>query len=185
MDFITLFWISLGLSMDAFAAAICVGLAGGRSFWRLGLTTAAFFGGAQALMPVFGWILGWEVQPFAEAAGPWIAFILLGYIGGKMVYDSFFGAAPEEQATSHKSLFFLALATSIDAMAVGVSFALLGEPIWSSTALIGATTFSVSLLGVWIGRRFGIRFRRGAMTAGGVVLFLMGLRILLTKLYAL
>ncbi len=126
----TLLWISLGLSMDAFAAAVCVGLAGGGSFWRLGLTTAAFFGGAQALMPILGWLLGREVQPFAESAAPWISFLLLGYIGGKMVYDSFFDETPRNGATSLRALLLLAPATSIDAMAVGISFALLGQDIW-------------------------------------------------------
>ena len=182
MDTSALLWISLGLSMDAFAAAICIGLSGKESFWRLGITTAAFFGGAQALMPILGWIFGREIQPFAETAGYWIAFILLGYIGGKMIYDSIFGETPANESTSLRSLFLLALATSIDAMAVGVSFALLGESMGIGAVLIGTITFIQSLLGVWLGRQFGMRFRRSAMAAGGAVLFLMGLRILLRQL---
>ncbi len=182
MDFWTLLLIGIGLSMDAFAASICQGLSMRKLDWRQGAVVAAFFGGFQALMPLIGWALGRQFDRYIQSVDHWIAFILLGYIGGKMIWDAFH----EEEACpllfDVKQIALLAVATSIDALAVGVTFAFLQVSILPAVALIGVTTFVISLGGVWIGFRFGSRFRRWATLAGGVILCLIGLKILLEHL---
>ena len=185
MGFAELFLIGVGLSMDAFAAAICKGLAMPKMRWNRGVVVALFFGGFQALMPLLGWALGRQFEQYITSVDHWIAFLLLGWIGGKMIWDALHGSGeemPAQDALDVKELFVLAVATSIDALAVGITFAFLQVSILPAAGLIGCTTFSLSLAGVWIGCRFGARYKRGATLAGGAILCLIGLKILLEHL---
>ncbi len=187
MSVAELFFIGVGLSMDAFAVAVCKGLAmGERVNRRQALVTALFFGAFQALMPLAGWALGRQFQGYITQLDHWIAFVLLAVIGGKMVWEALRGGeeASEKEAggLDLKELVLLALATSIDALAVGITFAFLQVDILPSVSLIGATTFCLSLGGVWVGHSFGTRFKSKAEVAGGVILVLIGLKILLEHL---
>ena len=183
MGWIELFLIGVGLSMDAFAVSICKGLSMGKLRWRQGFVIAAFFGGFQAAMPLIGWALGHQFERYITSVDHWIAFVLLGYIGGKMIWDAFHG---EEDACPAgfdlRELTMMAVATSIDALAVGITFAFLQVDILPAVGLIGLTTFVISLGGVWIGHRFGSRYKDKATLAGGVILCLIGLKILLEHL---
>ena len=183
MGITELFLIGVGLSMDAFAVSVCKGLSMPRMRWKQGTVTALFFGGFQALMPLAGWALGKQFEQYITRIDHWIAFLLLGWIGGKMIWDSFH---PEEEACKAgfdwKELLVLAVATSIDALAVGITFAFLQVSILPAVALIGCTTFAISLAGVWIGHRFGGRLKDKAALAGGIILCLIGLKILLEHL---
>lgn len=178
MGFLELFLIGVGLSMDAFAASVCKGLGMDRLRWRQGAVLALSFGGFQALMPLLGWLLGRRFEAYITSVDHWIAFLLLGVIGGKMIWDAFH---PEEESGGFdlRELLALSVATSIDAMAVGITFAFLQAPILSAACLIGCTTFCLSLMGVWVGFRFGSRWREKATLAGGAILILIGLKILL------
>ncbi len=187
MGFIELFLIGVGLSMDAFAVAVCKGLCMKRLDVRQALVIALFFGGFQALMPCVGWALGTQFEQLIAPVDHWIAFGLLALIGGKMLWDSFRGddgglACPADGGIDLRELTMLAVATSIDALAVGVTFAFLGADIVLSAGLIGATTFALSLAGVAAGHRFGARYEKPATVIGGVVLILIGLKILLEHL---
>ena len=185
MGFAELFLIGVGLSMDAFAAAICKGLAMPKMRWNRGVVVALFFGGFQALMPLLGWVLGRQFEQYITSVDHWIAFLLLGWIGGKMIWDALHGSGeemPAQDALDVKELFVLAVATSIDALAVGITFAFLQVDILPAVALIGCTTFAIALAGVWIGQRFGSRFKDRAALAGGMILCLIGLKILLEHL---
>ena len=185
MGFAELFLIGVGLSMDAFAAAICKGLAMPKMRWNRGVVVALFFGGFQALMPLLGWALGRQFEQYITSVDHWIAFLLLGWIGGKMIWDALHGSGeemPAQDALDVKELFVLAVATSIDALAVGITFAFLQVHILPAVALIGCTTFAIALAGVWIGQRFGSRFKDRAALAGGMILCLIGLKILLEHL---
>ena len=183
MGIVELFLIGVGLSMDAFAVSVCKGLTMPRTRWKQGLVIALFFGGFQALMPMLGWTLGKQFERYIVSIDHWIAFVLLGWIGGKMIWDSFHGE--EENCKSGfdlKELLVLAVATSIDALAVGITFAFLRVAIVPAAALIGCTTFAISLAGVWIGSRFGSKLKDKATLAGGIILCLIGLKILLEHL---
>ncbi len=183
MGILELFLIGVGLSMDAFAAAVCKGLSMEKLRWRQGAVVALFFGGFQALMPLVGWGLGKQFERYITSVDHWIAFLLLGYIGGKMIWDAFHEEDDACPASFDlKELLILAVATSIDALAVGITFAFLQVEILPAIALIGCTTFAISLAGVWIGHRFGSRFRSKATLAGGMILCLIGLKILLEHL---
>ena len=185
MGFAELFLIGVGLSMDAFAAAICKGLAMPKMRWNRGVVVALFFGGFQALMPLLGWALGRQFEQYITSVDHWIAFLLLGWIGGKMIWDALHGSGeemPAQDALDVKELFVLAVATSIDALAVGITFPFLQGDILPAVALIGCTTFAIALAGVWIGQRFGSRFKDRAALAGGMILCLIGLKILLEHL---
>ncbi len=183
MGILELFLIGVGLSMDAFAAAVCKGLSMEKLRWRQGAVVALFFGGFQALMPLVGWGLGKQFERYITSVDHWIAFLLLGYIGGKMIWDAFHEEDDACPASFDlKELLILAVATSIDALAVGITFAFLQVEILPAIALIGYTTFAISLAGVWIGHRFGSRFRSKATLAGGMILCLIGLKILLEHL---
>lgn len=184
MSFVELFLVAVGLSMDAFAVAICKGLGmRGKIQWRTGIVIALFFGGFQALMPTIGWALGRQFERYITRIDHWIAFLLLGYIGGKMIWDAFHDKEDDcPTGFDLKELFLLAIATSIDALAVGITFAFLQVEIAPAVTLIGCTTFCLSLVGVWIGQRFGSRFKNKATFAGGVILCLIGLKILLEHL---
>lgn len=181
-----MFLIGVGLSMDAFAVSICKGLQMRRLHIGRLLLIAAFFGGFQGLMPILGWILGSTFAERISRIDHWIAFALLFFIGVKMIYD----AVTEEDAMGQKSdpplplseLFMLAVATSIDALAVGVTFSFLQVDILRSAGLIGATTFVISAAGVLIGFFTGGRFRDKAQIFGGAILIALGLRILVTHL---
>ena len=186
MSFPELFAIAVALAMDAFAVSVCAGCALKRvtavHFLRLSLT----FGFFQFLMPVIGWALGLTVRGFIESWDHWIAFALLAWIGGNMIRgggdDSEDGESCSVDPTKGRKLLILAVATSIDALAVGVTFAFLQVDIVSAVCFIGATTFSLSCAGVKIGHVFGAKYKARAELFGGVVLILMGLKILLEHL---
>ncbi len=185
MSLFELFLIAVGLSMDAFAVAICKGLAMQRVNRRDALLLAAFFGGFQALMPLTGYLLGSQFAGYIERWDHWIAFVLLAFIGGNMIKESREQTEEEQEScgnVTYRELFTLAVATSIDALAVGVSFAFLGVRIGHAVTLIGCTTFALTLVGVWVGNLFGSRYKSRAELTGGVILILIGLKILLEHL---
>lgn len=188
MGFIELFLIGVGLSMDAFAVAICKGLGMKRLNMKQALVIGLFFGGFQALMPFVGWALGSQFQDLISPIDHWVAFILLAFIGGKMLFDAFReddeeeAADPKDARLDLEELLMLAIATSIDALAVGITFAFLGVNIVEAISIIGATTFVLSVAGVAVGHAFGARYERGATIVGGVVLILIGCKILLEHL---
>ena len=188
MGFVELFLIGVGLSMDAFAVSICKGLGMKRLNMVQALVIGLFFGGFQALMPLIGWALGTQLADFITPIDHWIAFILLALIGGKMLFDAFRGddegeaGEPKDTSLDLKELLMLAIATSIDALAVGITFALLGVNIVLAIAVIGVTTFALSVVGVAVGHVFGARYEKGATIAGGIVLILIGCKILLEHL---
>lgn len=187
MGVIDFLLIGIGLSMDAFAVAVCKGLAMPKLNMKQALVIALFFGGFQALMPTIGWLAGTQFAGFVSSVSHWIAFVLLAFIGAKMLWDVFRGDE-EEQAEEKefrldvKELFLLAVATSIDALAVGISFAFLQVDIVSSASIIGATTFVISLVGVAVGHAFGSRYERPSQVIGGLVLIGIGVKILLEGL---
>lgn len=183
MGLLELFLIAVGLSMDAFAVSVCKGLGMRRLNMGQTVVIALFFGGFQALMPLIGWFVGAQFAHFVTSYAHLIAFVLLALVGGKMLWDAFHDDGDEGQADDPKldigELFMLAIATSIDALAVGVSFAFLDVAIVPSVALIGVTTFALSMAGVFIGHQFGSRWEKPATIAGGIVLILIGLKVLL------
>ena len=188
MGIIELALIAVGLSMDAFAVSVCKGL--GMRRLRLGqaFVIALFFGGFQALMPLAGWALGEGFRSYITPIDHWIAFVLLAFIGGKMLYDAFSDdgddevAAGESEHLDLRELVMLAIATSIDALAVGISFAFLQVDIAPAVSLIGVITFGLSFVGVAVGHLFGARFEKPATIVGGIVLILIGAKILLEHL---
>ena len=177
--------IGISLSMDAFAVSVTNGIAmrpfkTGYALWH-----GLYFGAFQFLMPLAGYILGSTVSGYVTAIGPYVSFALLAFIGGKMILEAVRGGEEGSggmAALSHKRLLALAVATSIDALAVGVTFAFLQVNIVSAAALIGLTTFCLSAAGVWIGNKFGAKYKKNAELAGGVILILMGTKILLEHL---
>ena len=183
MTLLELFVIAAGLSMDAFAVAVCKGLSVRRLKVRHALVTGLWFGAFQAMMPAAGYFLGTKFASYITSIDHWIAFILLGLIGANMIRESL-GQNEEPVGASFgvKAMFPLAVATSIDALAVGVTFAFLGAEIVPAVSFIGAVTFVLSAAGVWIGHIFGCRFKNIAELAGGAVLILMGTKILLEHL---
>lgn len=186
MGLVELFLVAVGLSMDAFAVAICKGLGMKRLDIGQALVIALFFGGFQALMPAIGWLLGSQFAHIVEPIDHWIAFALLAFIGGKMLVDALHGDEEEEAASDAsldlRELVMLAIATSIDALAVGVTFAFLQMDIVFPVLFIGVTTFVLSFAGVAIGHQFGSRWEKPSAIAGGVVLILIGCKILLEHL---
>lgn len=176
------FLVAVGLSMDAFAVAVCKGLKMPKINPKQTAIIALFFGGFQALMPLIGYFLGKQFEEYIVSIDHWITFILLGIIGGKMIYESFKKDEEDEGGFSIKELFVLAIATSIDALAVGITFAFLKVNIVISVSLIGVTTFILSAIGVFIGHKFGEKYKSKAEFAGGLILILIGLKILLEHL---
>ena len=178
-----LFIIAVGLSMDALAVAICKGLSMAKMSWKKGIIVGLWFGGFQALMPLIGYLLGAQFESKITAFDHWIAFILLGLIGGNMIRE---GVSGDEEKTddsvSIKNMLPLAIATSIDALAVGVTFAFLRVNIVYAVSFIGVITFLLSTVGVKVGNVFGARYKSKAEIAGGVILILMGLKILIEHL---
>lgn len=188
MGIIELFLIGVGLAMDAFAVSICKGLNMPKMNYRQASIIALFFGGFQAFMPFLGWSLGRNFESYIVSIDHWIAFILLTFIGGNMVKEALGDEDDEpECGTCHdkldlKELFMLAIATSIDALAVGVTFAFLRVSIIPAITLIGVTTFVISFGGVYIGHHFGSKYEKKAELAGGIILICIGVKILLEHL---
>ena len=180
---IELLLIGVGLSMDAFAVSVCKGLA----MRKVNKKQAVVIGLFQALMPFIGWALGTQFESYITSIDHWIAFILLALIGGKMVVE---GCRLEEDETVKeldppldlKEMFLLAIATSIDALAVGITFAFLNYPIVECITIIGLTTFVLSIVGVVVGNMFGSRYQKKAEIAGGIILILIGMKILFEHL---
>jgi putative Mn2+ efflux pump MntP len=187
MGLLELTLLAVGLSMDAFAVALCKGLCMQRLNKRRAVLIASFFGGFQALMPVIGWFLGSQFEHYITSFDHWIAFVLLVLIGISMLRESFSKEEEEDCPVKQdiKDLLLLAIATSIDALAVGITFAFLKVNILPAVLLIGCTTFVLSYIGVWAGSRFGLKYQKKAQIAGGAVLILMGLKILLDHLGSL
>lgn len=186
-DWMELVLIAIALSMDAFAVAMCKGLCMKKLNVKNALIIALFFGGFQGVMPLIGWFLGTQFERFITPVDHWVAFGLLGYIGGKMLWDAFHEGCEGDNCDLDdkldlKELLLMAIATSIDALAVGITFAVLGSNITVAVILIGCITFALSFVGVVVGNRFGARFEKHATIAGGVVLVLIGLKILLEHL---
>lgn len=186
MGFAEIFLIALGLSMDAFAVAICKGLGMKKLNMKMILLIGALFGGFQAGMPLLGWLLGTQFEQYITTFDHWIAFILLGFIGGKMVWESC--RVEEKQPccgvgnVNIRELLLLAVATSIDALAVGITFAFLKVNIWKAIPIIGISTFFIAIAGVIIGNRFGSKFKKRAELAGGIILIIIGVKILIEHL---
>ena len=178
-----LFVIAVGLSMDACAVSICKGLSVGRVRPGHALTCGGYFGLFQGLMPLLGWLLGVRFQSVIVSIDHWIAFALLGLIGLNMIRES---RVDEEECLDcsfgFRAMLPLAIATSIDALAVGVTFAFLQVDIVPAVAFIGTVTFTLSAIGVWVGGIFGARFKSKAEFVGGAILMLMGTRILMEHL---
>lgn len=171
--------IGLGLSMDAFAVSIGKGLSTKCLKPRHYLSVGVWFGGFQALMPIAGFLLGISFASLVESFDHWIAFVLLGIIGSNMIRESLKGDECEIHPDfSARAMFMLAIATSIDALAVGVSFAFLQIDILPAASIIGITTFILSMIGLRIGNIFGCRFKSKAEFAGGIVLIIIGIKIL-------
>lgn len=184
MSLFELFLIGIGLSMDAFAVSVCKGLSMHRVDKKYTLCIGFFFGGFQALMPLLGYFLGSRFAGSIERFDHWIAFILLAFIGFNMIRESREEAEEEKAFTgvNFKELLLLSVATSIDALAVGVTFAFLQVKIVPAVTIIGCTTFVLSLAGVYVGNVFGARYKSRAELTGGVILILIGLKILLEHL---
>lgn len=188
MSLATLFVTAVGLSMDAFAVSICKGLAVKKAGVKEMLLAGLWFGGFQAMMPAVGYLFGSTLREYVEKYDHWIAFILLGIIGVNMIKEALSKDECEEGHSSSmkiKEMFTLAVATSIDALIVGVGFAFLPEEemnIVAAVAFIGVITFVLSGIGIKIGNIFGLKFKKKAEIAGGVILILMGLKILLEHL---
>ena len=200
MSFVEIVLIGIGLSMDAFSVSICKGLTTKRFSWKMALTCGLWFGFFQALMPLIGYFLGAQFEQYITAVDHWIAFGLLFLIGTNMIREALWGKTENgerktengerktengERKTENgerSNMLVLAIATSIDALAVGISFACIQVKIWSSVLIIGITTFLFSVLGVKIGNVFGSRFEKSAGILGGVILILIGTKILLEHL---
>lgn len=182
MGFVELLLVAIGLSMDAFAVSVCKGL----SVKKVGVKHAAlaglYFGGFQFLMPVIGYLLGFRFEAAIENIDHWVAFGLLALIGGNMIKESFGKAEELNDDFSVKTMLLMAVATSIDALAVGITFAFLEVRILPAAGMIGVTTFLLSFAGIYIGNVFGSHYKAKAEFAGGAILILIGLKILLEHL---
>lgn len=183
MGLLELFILAVGLSMDAFAVSVCKGLAMSKITFRKTLIVGVWFGGFQALMPAVGYLLGVQFRDKITAVDHWIAFLLLGIIGINMIKEAVSGDCEDESdSLDVRTMFLLAVATSIDALAVGITFAFLDVHIISAVSFIGVTTFILSAFGVKIGNIFGTKYKSKAELAGGIILVLLGLKILLEHL---
>ena len=184
MTYSEVFLIAIGLSMDAFAAALCKGLCLRKVYFKQATLVGMFFGGFQALMPVIGWFLGKQFANYIEAFDHWVALILLGILGGKMIYEAF----KEEEvncalALDMKELTVMGIATSVDALVVGITFASLKANIFSAATVIGITTFIIATLGVYIGKSFGTKYKKRAELIGGFILIAMGIKIFVEHMF--
>lgn len=180
MSLVELFIIAVGLSMDAFAVSICKGLSMKKMSWKPAAIVGLYFGGFQAAMPLFGYILGSQFKETITAFDHWVAFILLSVIGANMIREAF---SRDEECVDCSlapgNMIMLAVATSIDALAVGVTFAFLKVRIVPAVSFIGITTFVLSIVGVKVGNVFGTKYKSKAEFAGGLILIIMGVKILL------
>lgn len=192
MGLLELLLLAVGLSMDAFAVAICKGLAMKKVTPRNAAICGVWFGGFQAIMPLAGYILGAQFEQYINRIAPWIAFALLCLIGINMVREAFSAEEETSADLGVKTMFLMAVATSIDALTVGITFAcvpiqILSASQWINTllgvVLIGLTTFSLSCVGVRIGNLFGTRYRARAELTGGIILILIGVKVLLEHLF--
>lgn len=185
MSLFELFLIAVGLSMDAFAVSICKGLATRKVSGKHILSVGLWFGGFQALMPAIGYLLGSAFERYITSFDHWIAFLLLALIGGNMIHEALSKDSCDSKSSSFafKTMLVLAIATSIDALAVGITFALLPDVnIFAAVSFIGVITFILSGIGVKIGNIFGLKFKAKAEFAGGLILIIIGLKILLEHL---
>ncbi|OUQ21735.1 hypothetical protein B5E84_00265 [Lachnoclostridium sp. An14] len=186
MDLLTLFTLAVGLSMDAFAVAVCKGLAMKQITVGKAVIVGLWFGGFQAGMPFLGYVLGIQFRDRITAIDHWIAFVLLAFIGINMIREALSGeeecCEDGDAALGVKEMFLLAVATSIDALAVGITFAFLDVEILPAISFIGITTFSLSVVGVKAGNVFGRKYEARAEIVGGVILILLGTKILLEHL---
>ena len=189
MSFLTIFLTGVGLAMDAFVVSLTQGMAlkggsGDKKHIKLAVKLAAYFGAFQAIMPIIGWVLGRYFEKYILSFDDYIAFALLLLVGGKMLYDSLKGGDEEEVKSDlkHKQIIALAIATRIDALAVGVSFAFLNVSISSAAIIIGLTTFVICFIAVILGKKIGSFFQKYAEIAGGVILILMALNILIQNI---
>lgn len=182
--FITVLLTGIGLAMDAFAVSICKGLKMQKLNYKQMSLIALFFGGFQAIMPFIGWALGKSFESYIKSVDHWVAFALLLFIGGKMAYESFKDDGDDCGCCNFdiKELFILSVATSIDALAVGIAFALKDINIYIAILVIGIVTFILSAVGVFIGHKFGAVYKSKAELAGGIILILIGVKILLEDL---
>ncbi len=189
MDFWDLLLISFGLAMDAFAVSVCKGLAMPRRDWKKTVLIAGWFGAFQALMPLAGWFLGVRFSEVVASVDHWIAFVLLSLIGGNIIRESFHPKDPDARESdadlSPKIMLPLAVATSIDALVTGITFAFLSVPLWLSVLLIGAVTFLLCAAGVLLGKTLRAPLEKHARLLGGIVLILIGLKILIEHLSGL
>ena len=183
MGLLELFILAVGLSMDAFAVSVCKGLAMPKISLKKAAIVGAWFGGFQALMPAIGYVLGYQFRDKITAVDHWIAFILLGVIGANMIKEACSpGEETEDDRLDVRTMVLLAVATSIDALAVGITFAFLEVHLAAAVSFIGATTFLLSAAGVKIGNVFGTKYKAKAEFAGGAILILLGVKILLEHL---
>ena len=179
MTIAELIFIAVGLSMDAFAVSVGKGLSVAKATPKQALTVGLWFGGFQALMPIIGYYLGVSFADFVESVDHWIAFLLLAFIGLNMIHESFSKECEKSSDDfSLKAMLPLAVATSIDALAVGISFAFLKEAIFPAATTIGVITMILSAVGLYLGRAFGCRYKSKAEFIGGAVLIMIGVKIL-------
>lgn len=177
------FLTGVGLSMDAFAVSVCKGLKMRRVDYKYMMLIALFFGGFQGLMPVIGCFLGRGFEQYITSVDHWIAFVLLSLIGGQMIVECIKNEEDDSEISYDiKELFVLAIATSIDALVVGITFAFLDVDIWIAAIVIACTTFVFSSVGVIVGNRFGVRYKSKAELAGGIILIGIGIKVLLEGL---
>lgn len=180
MGVIELLLLSVGLAMDAFAVAICKGISMKKMNWKKAIIIGIYFGGFQALMPTIGYFLGTFFQNLITSIDHWIAFILLGIIGGEMIKESFEeDSENRNDDVSIKTMLVLSIATSIDALAIGITFAFLKVNLPLAVSLIGIITFILAIVGTKIGNRFGDKYESKAELTGGIILVLLGIKILL------
>lgn len=182
MGVLELILIAVGLAMDAFAVSVCKGLSMSKMEWKKAVIIGLYFGGFQALMPLIGYILGVGFEDKIKSIDHWIAFILLVFIGINMIKEAFETKEESNDKIDFKTMIILAIATSIDALAVGVTFAFLNVNIMLAISLIGIITFIISMIGVKIGNVFGDKYETKAELAGGFILIFLGVKILLEHL---
>ena len=185
MDIITILLIAIGLSMDAFAVSVTSGFAVERLRIKHAFRMALFFGGFQFLMPILGWFTGLSLKDLITGIDHWVAFVLLFFIGAKMIYESTKMESEKGTGNAFKlgTLFLLAIATSIDALAVGISLSFLNVAIVSPSIVIGVVTFLLTFAGVYIGKKFGHFFESKLEIAGGLILIGLGFKILIQHLW--
>lgn len=178
MEIFEIILIGIGLAMDAFAVSICKGLSMSKMNWKKAGIIGLYFGGFQALMPLIGYFLGVGFEDKIKSIDHWIAFILLSIIGINMIKEAFEKEEADDKI-DFKTMVVLAIATSIDALTVGITFAFLSVNIWSSIMVIGIITLILSIVGVKIGNTFGDKYKSKAEITGGIILIALGIKILL------